>query len=313
MPAPAHAEPMMTASVPGLSRRRLLGAMLALGVMPVPALAGPRPARVVTLFQGATDSAVALGITPVGVVRSRQDPPIYPYLRPALSTSTLVGLETQPSLEDVALLSPTLIVASRFRHERIAPLLEGLAPVVMLSQVYRFRTTLEVMACALGRERQAATLMMQYRARVVALRARLASHFGACWPATVSLIDIRADQVRSYLPESFAGRVLSDLGFRWNATARDAGGVMIKLGGVESLPALEADVFFVMRHSESPAVADYARRLMSHPLWQRMQAPRTGQVVEIDAVAWSLSGGILGVLTQLDEIEAWLERDEGAS
>lgn len=309
MPDPAHAEPMMTAHAQGLSRRHVLGAMLALGVMPGSLLARERPARVVTLFQGATDSAVALGITPVGIVRSWQDPPIYPYLRPALSTSTLVGLETQPSLEDIALLAPTLIVASRFRHERITPLLEKLAPVVMLSQIYRFQTTLEVMAQRLGREYQAATLMMQYRARVVALRARLAAHFGTRWPATVSLIDIRADQVRSYLPGSFAGQVLTDLGFRWNDAARKAGGIMLKLGGVESLPALEADVFFVMRHARSPAVEDYAHRLMTHPLWQRMQAPRTGQVVEVDAVAWSLSGGILGVFNQLDEIEAWLQRE----
>ncbi|MFC0338057.1 iron complex transport system substrate-binding protein [Kushneria avicenniae] len=309
MPDPVDTAFSMVGCAPRLSRRHLLGAMLALGIMPVPALAGSRPVRVVTLFQGATDSAVALGITPVGVVRSWQDPPIYPYLRPALAGVTMVGLETQPSLEDIALLSPTLIVASRFRHERIAPLLEGLAPVVMLADIYRFQTTLEAMGHALGRERRAAILMMQYRARVVALRARLAAHFGARWPVTVSLIDIRADQVRSYLPESFAGRVLSDLGFRWNATARESSGVMIKLGGVESLPALEAEMFFVMRHSGSPAVADYARRLMSHPLWQRMQAPRTGQVVEVDAVAWILSGGMLGVLNQLDEIEAWLERE----
>lgn len=41
--------------------------------------------RVITLFQGATDTAVALGVRPAGVVESWTDKPVYPYLRPALA------------------------------------------------------------------------------------------------------------------------------------------------------------------------------------------------------------------------------------
>ncbi|WP_136065895.1 ABC transporter substrate-binding protein [Modicisalibacter radicis] len=291
-----------------LSRRRLLGALVTLGLAPEATLAArTRPPRVVTLFQGATDTAVALGVTPAGVVESWQDGPVYPYLRVALGGVPIVGLETQPSLEDIALLAPDVIVASRFRHQKIMPLLSKLASVVMLEEIYRFRATLAVMARALGRERQAELLGAQYLARITAVRARLAAHFGPRWPVSVSLIDIRADQVRSYLPDSFAGRVLSDLGFAWNETARTRSGLMLKLGGVESLPALDAEVFFVMRHSASPVVAEHERRLMTHPLWQRMAAPRAGQVVAVDAVAWSLSGGILGVFSLLDEIDAWLD------
>ncbi|MCM2972531.1 ABC transporter substrate-binding protein [Larsenimonas suaedae] len=288
----------------GLSRRQTLAALLALGLCPGAVLAGaPESPRVVTLFQGATDTAVALGVIPVGAVLSWQDPPVYPYLRTALAETTIVGLETQPSLEDIAVLSPTLIVASRFRHQRIAPLLSRIAPVVMLEDIYRFETTLERMAQALNQQAQADRLMAQYHARVTMLRARLAAHFGQAWPLTVSLIDIRADQVRSYLPGSFAGRVLSDLGFHWTETARTAHGILLKLGGVESLPALDAGLFFVMRHSAGPAVRAHEQRLMSHPLWQRMRAPSTGRVYSVDPVAWSLSGGILGVFDLLDSIE----------
>lgn len=296
-----------------VSRRHLLGALVTLGLAPGATLAArPRPSRVITLFQGATDTAVALGATPAGVVESWQYRPVYPYLRAALEGVPIVGLETQPSLEDIALLAPDVIVASRFRHQKIIPLLSKIAPVVMLDEIYRFRTTLAVMAGALGRDKQAELLGARYLARVTALKARLAAHFGPRWPVSVSLIDIRAEQVRSYLPDSFAGRVLSDLGFAWNETARSRPGLMLKLGGVESLPALDAEVFFVMRHSASPVVAEHERRLMAHPLWQRMAAPRTGQVVAVDAVAWSLSGGILGVFNLLDEIGAWLDRLEDA-
>lgn len=262
--------------------------------------------RVVTLFQGATDTAVALGVIPVGAVESWQYRPIYPYLRDALAGTTMLGLETQPSLERVVLLEPDVIIASRFRHERITPLLSSIAPVVMLEDIYRFKTTLAVMGRALHRERAAARIVDGFEARVRALRKRLATHFGVRWPLTVSLLDIRADHVRSYLPESFGGSVLWDIGFRWNEAQRDITAVSLKLGGIERLPVVDADVFFVMLHGRGATVSAHYERLVGHPLWQRMAAPRQGRVVEIDAVAWSLSGGILGAGRMLDDVDRWL-------
>ncbi|WP_353249541.1 iron-siderophore ABC transporter substrate-binding protein [Salinisphaera sp. T31B1] len=263
----------------------------------------------VTLFQGATDTAVALGVTPVGVVESWQDKPIYPYLRPALAGVELIGLETQPSLEHIVLLEPDVIFASRFRHARIEPLLARIARVVMIDDVYRFQQTLAVMAQVLGRERRRQALDAQLDRRIRHLRARLSRRFGARWPLTVSLLDIRATEVRSYLPSSFGGSILRALGFRWNKTSREARGVSLNLSGVESLPVIDSDVFFVILHSRSTTVAAHYRRLQAHPLWQRMKAPRHQQVWEVDAVAWVLSGGILGVMHMLDDIEHWLDRE----
>ena len=78
---------------------------------------------------------------------------------------------------------------------------------------------------------------------------------------------------------------------------------------MESLPAVDADVFFVILHSRSAAVRAHYQRLQAHPLWQRMAAPTRKQVREVDAVAWVLSGGILGVMHMLDDIEHWLDRE----
>lgn len=67
---------------------------------------------------------MALGITPIGVVESWLEKPMYRYLRNTLSDVEYVGLETQPNLEKIAWLNPDLIVGTRFRHERVSPLLE---------------------------------------------------------------------------------------------------------------------------------------------------------------------------------------------
>ncbi|WP_163029970.1 iron-siderophore ABC transporter substrate-binding protein, partial [Pseudomonas viridiflava] len=213
------------------SRRKVLRLSLGLLVLPgltLPGIARAAPLRVVTLFQGASDTAVALGVTPCGVVDSWSEKPMYRYLRPALAAVPHVGLETQPSLEDIVLLKPDLIVASRFRHQRIAPLLEQIAPLVMLEEVFEFKLTLAMMGAALNRQQQAMALLGQWQQRVTTLREQLKARFAGRWPITVSVLDVREDHIRSYLPASFAGSVLSELGFDWTPAAREAQGVSLK-------------------------------------------------------------------------------------
>ncbi|WP_439851269.1 ABC transporter substrate-binding protein [Pseudomonas syringae] len=288
------------------SRRTVLRLSLGLLALPGFAWAAPlqplRPLRVITLFQGASDSAVALGVTPCGVVDSWSEKPMYRYLRPALAAVPHVGLETQPSLEDIVLLKPDLIVASRFRHQRIAPLLEQIGPVLMLEEVFEFKRTLAMMGAALNREPQAMQLLDEWQRRVAELRGQLQAKFADRWPITVSVLDIREDHIRSYLPASFAGSVLSELGFAWTPAAREARGVSLKLSSKESLPVVDADLFFIFQRADSKTAQQNYDKLVQHPFWQQLRAPQEHQVWRVDAVAWSLSGGILGANRMLDEI-----------
>nr|WP_247719273.1 iron-siderophore ABC transporter substrate-binding protein [Pseudomonas syringae] len=275
---------------------------LSLGLLALPGIARAAPLRVITLFQGASDTAVALGVTPCGVVDSWSEKPMYRYLRPALAAVPHVGLETQPSLEDIVLLKPDLIVASRFRHQRIAPLLEQIGTVLMLEEVFEFKRTLAMMGAALQRQQLAMDLFGQWQQRVAALRGQLQAKFAGRWPITVSVLDIREDHIRSYLPASFAGSVLSELGFAWTPAAREATGVSLKLSSKESLPVVDADLFFVFQRADSNAAQHTYDKLVQNPFWQQLRAVRDHQVWRVDAVAWSLSGGILGANRMLDEI-----------
>lgn len=295
------------------SRRTLL--RLSLGLLafrPWLPTSAQTPARVVTLFQGATDSAVALGVTPCGIVDSWSEKPTYRYLRQALDQVPHVGLETQPSLEDIVLLEPELIVASRFRHQRIAPLLEQIAPVVMLEEVFEFKQTLLQMGVALHRQRQAMGLLGQWQRRVARLRQQLQAKFAGHWPPTVSVLEIRDDHVRSHLPASFAGSVLNELGFKWSEASRAARGASLKLTSKESLPVVDADIFFVFMRADSQAVQRNYDSLVRHPLWQQMRAPQRREVWPVDGVAWSMSGGILGVNLMLDDIARLARPGAGA-
>ncbi|TCV09276.1 iron complex transport system substrate-binding protein [Samsonia erythrinae] len=264
------------------------------------------PLRIVTLFQGATDSAVALGIKPIGVVESWTEKPIYRYLRPALQDVTLVGLETQPSLETIALLKPDLIVASAFRHEKIYGLLSQIAPTIALDKVSEFKETVQMMGVALNREDKARAMLSHWKLRVDSLRDRLKTRFGERWPLSVSILEFREDHLRRYLPASFAGSVLSEIGFVGSRPESDRVGVMQKLTSKESIPVVDADLFFILLRSDKPAVAQNYRDWQAHPLWRRLRAPQQHQVYPVDNVAWSLSGGMLGANQMLDDIEQQL-------
>ncbi len=197
---------------------------------------------------------------------------MYRYLRPALAAVPHVGLETQPSLEDIVLLKPDLIVASRFRHQRIAPLLEQIGTVLMLEEVFEFKRTLAMMGAALQRQQLAMDLLGQWQQRVAALRGQLQAKFAGRWPITVSVLDIREDHIRSYLPASFAGSVLSELGFAWTSAAREATGVSLKLSSKESLPVVDADLFFVFQRADSNAAQHTYDKLVQNPFWQQLRA-----------------------------------------
>ncbi|UCR84618.1 ABC transporter substrate-binding protein [Pseudomonas chlororaphis] len=281
-------------------RRTLL--RLSLGLLALPQIARAEPLRLVTLFQGATDSAVALGVTPCGVVESSSEKPTFRYLRPALANVPHVGLETQPSLEDIVLLEPDVIVASRFRHQRIAPLLERMGTVLMLEEVFEFKRTLALMGAALSRQQQASSLLGQWQQRVAKLREQLQAKMGGRWPLTVSVLDVREDHIRSFLPGSFAGSVLSELGFAWSPVAREARGTYLKLTSKENLPVVDADLFFVFQRADSPAVQRNYEQLVHYPFWQQLHAVQQGQVWRVDGIAWSFSGGILGANLMLDDI-----------
>ncbi|MEA1080329.1 iron-siderophore ABC transporter substrate-binding protein [Marinobacter qingdaonensis] len=258
------------------------------------------PQRVVTLFQGANDTAVALGVTPVGVVDAWAQGANYDYLDAALAGVPHVGLETQPSMEAIAMLEPDLIIASKRRHERIYPQLSRIAPTVSVDTVFDVEETLAVMGQALNREARAEALWQQWQRRLAEVRGQLQASLGDRWPLSVTLLNVRADHVRIYLGGSYAGTVLDQLGFRRPA-AHPSDQWVLKLTTKESIPIIDADRIFVFME-DSPAVRDNYQAWTGHPLWQNLQAETNGAVYPVDAVAWNLAGGLISAHRMLDQV-----------
>ncbi|NIC06710.1 ABC transporter substrate-binding protein [Billgrantia bachuensis] len=259
-----------------------------------------QPQRIVTLYQGATDTALALGLEPVGVVESWLERPMYRYLRDRLPAGVrYLGLETQPDLEAVAGLAPDLVVGARYRHAAVYPLLSRIAPTVIADTAHDVEAMLELMGEATGREVEAQALLAEWRARVADFRCRAEARLGDAWPQRVSVVSFRGDHVRLYY-DGFARSVLDQLGFLRPA-GQQGSGWGIKLVSRETLPALDADAIFVFMRDDA-AVAELHREWTAHPLWQSLDAVEQGRVYYVDPVIWSMGAGILAAHRLLDEL-----------
>ena len=268
------------------------------------------PSRVVSLYQGASDSLAALGIRPVGMVESWTQKPIYDYLSDRLGQPRMLGMETQPDLEGIAWLQPDLIVGARYRHYEVYPLLDQIAPTVIAEDVYDFRSLLEMLAQATRRTDRARALLDQWDARVEDFQARIREKLGDQWPMEVAILSFRGDHARIYY-KGFARQVLDELGFLAPPAHReDTWG--IKLTSQESIPAMDADAVFIFM-LEDPAIQRTYQDWTSHPLWENLSAVRRGQVFQVDPVTWNMGAGVIAAHRLLDDLYDHYGLEDGFS
>lgn len=267
------------------------------------------PERVVTLFQGATDTAVALGVKPAGIVESWLEQPIYEYLRNDLEGTPIVGLETQPNLEEIAKLKPDLIVASKIRSEEIYDQLSQIAPTVMTDNVYTFKDTVELMGQAMNKEEKANELISAWDTRVSDFKGKIEEKLGDQWPFSVSILNFREDHARIYVTDSFAGLVLSELGFARPESQQGFDEPVVKLTDKESIPQMNADVFYMFMNDEE-AVQKNFEEWTNHPLWKNLDAVKADQVYRVDEIIWNMGGGMLAANLMLDDIYSRFELEK---
>ncbi|WP_088103572.1 ABC transporter substrate-binding protein [Halalkalibacter urbisdiaboli] len=257
------------------------------------------PKTIVTLYQGATDAAVALGVKPAGVVESWVQVPIYDYLKADLDGVTIVGQETQPNLEEIAKLKPDLIIASKLRHEEIYEQLAEIAPTVAHETVFEFKGTVELMGQALNMEEEATELLANWDERVADFQAKASEKLGDEWPVNASILNFRADHARIYFT-GFAGSILEELGFtRPENQQSDEWGV--QLTDKESIPEMNADVFYIFNEDDE-AVKKSFEDWTNHPLWANLDAVKNEKVFMVDEVTWNMAGGIIAANLMLDDI-----------
>lgn len=268
-----------------------------------------KPKRVVTLYQGATDVSVALGVKPVGAVESWTQQPKYDYLKEDLKDTKIVGQEPAPNLEEISKLKPDLIVASKVRNEKQYEQLSKIAPTITHDTVYKFKDTTKMMGKALGKEDKADELLKKYDDKVAQFKKDAQATYGKEWPLSASVVNFRPDHARIYA-SGYAGDILHDLGFKRPEEQQkqvDKGKDIIQLTSKESIPLMDADHIFMFKSdttAKDAKLTDKTKQEWTNSnQWKNLSAVKSDDVSDnVDEITWNMAGGYQSSLKLIDDL-----------
>jgi iron complex transport system substrate-binding protein len=260
------------------------------------------PQRVVVLDTDKIDTALSLGVTPIGAARAGEtDLPTY---LGDLSGVEVVGTVSEPDLEAIEGLEPDLILGSKFRQEAFYDELNAIAPTVFTEMVgVTWKENFLLDGDALGKGDEAKELLDAYETR--------ASEFGASLgdPAAieVSIVRFMPDEIRYYGPEGFSGIVVGDTGLARPELQMLADAEDKRIGTVsaEEIDALGGDVIFYCGYGDDGAAQ--LAEITDGALWQAIPAVQDGKAYQVDDQVWMTGIGVTAAGMILDDLEQYVQ------
>lgn len=263
-----------------------------------------RPERVVALDLSVVDAVLALDVELVGYTTfSDPEGPLPEHFGTAIddhaSAATWVGDLTSPSLEQIALLEPDLIVTAAVRHESVYDELAAVAPTVATDSAGGgWKDSLRLVAEATGTSGRAEQLIATYEAR--AERVGAAINDAAADP-TISVVRF-VDAIRMYQPTSFSGTVLADAGLARPPTQQDTDD-FVTIISEEEIGMADADVLLYTVY-DNEDIESYVTGLHDRPLWTTLGAVQRGDAHAVPDSTWMSGVGIFGAHEILDDLAA---------
>ncbi|ALM53425.1 iron-siderophore ABC transporter substrate-binding protein [Halomonas huangheensis] len=272
------------------------------------------PQRVVTLYEGALDASLAVGVTPVGAIATRGGQQVAGYLRDQVPDIQMVGLAGETNLEAVVALAPDLILASPRLPEEQYALLSQVAPTVVPPSAGftpdAWQSESRLFGAALGREEQIDDALADIEARAAQLKASVSNsqlenaHTDAEGTAPdTHLVRWMPQGPLVMSTQLFSTGMLSAAGF----TVDDSG--LVSEGrphsdplSLEALPQIDGDWLFLATLNEDGLEAlNTARETQA---FRRLSVVSRDRVVPVDGQLWTSASGPLAAQAVLDDIES---------
>ena len=264
----------------------------AMGQTEIPA----RPERVVVLDTGELDSALSLGVVPVGAVTTDVSEEFLSYLADDARDVEVVGTIAEPNLEEIAALEPDLILSNKVRHEEIYEQLSQLAPTVFAEEVgVVWKENFALAAQSLGLEDEAATAMEEYEQDAAALGESLGNPAGT----TISALRFVEGTVRVYTPSSFIGTVLTDIGLDQLELPDPAYPAFAELS-TEEVTLADADI--VLYSSYGPVEESGEAGAVAGPLWPRLGAVQADRAYAVEDDVFFTGIGLAAAKAMLEDL-----------
>lgn len=249
------------------------------------------PQRVVTLDAFSLDTALALGVKPVGSAK-----PFSSYLEDQLEGVRIIGTPQQPSLEFILALKPDLILGFTWYNQQIYNQLSEIAPTVISDYKSGEDTKkiVQLIGAALGKKEAAQAIIDRYYDRLNEFKAKMGQRLKQ---TEVSIVRIQSNGFGLLQRGSFAGTILEEAGLsrppqqqylqasspgNWNH-------IQINISN-ERIPDMDADVLFVAVPNE-PSTEQRLNQLKTDPLWSELNVVKQNKVYEVPSY-WLIGGPI---------------------
>ncbi|CAL9373567.1 hypothetical protein SUDANB121_00922 [Nocardiopsis dassonvillei] len=264
-----------------------------------------RPENVVATGWSDAETALALGVQPVGVAdwQGYGSPGVGPWAADLFDSEPAQLATLEPNLEEIATLEPDVILDTRSdnsqeRHDLLSPLapVVGPPPGVEVTYGTTWQEQTRQVAAVLGEGERGEELIAELEEEFATLRAENPG-FADLTIAVGAYFDGRYG---AYVPGDSRADLLQDLGFQYKSEITDmADGAFYVDLSPELVEVLDADLTVVF------PIGDTAEALHEDPVLQGIGSAQDGHLIIMDdpelANAFS-SGSTLGVSYALDGI-----------
>ncbi|MBT2398513.1 ABC transporter substrate-binding protein [Streptomyces sp. ISL-100] len=266
------------------------------------------PQRVVVLDTAELDSAITLGVKPVGATHTTAEPGFLGYLpKDKVAGIKDVGEMMTPNLEAVAALKPDLILTSKVRHGALYDELKALAPTVMTENTgYPWRENFQVHADALGKKAEAKQVVADYTEHAAKVTDAIGGKDKAAKTNVNVVRFIEGADIRIYGKQNYIATVLADVGLgRPAITDKAKDGFSYDVSPEKiNLAGDDADVVFHSTYGD-PKKAKQTQTLNSG-LWKNMPAAKADKVFGVEDELWIQGIGYTAAGKILDEMQSHL-------
>ncbi|MFD3474358.1 ABC transporter substrate-binding protein [Streptomyces sp. NPDC058695] len=261
------------------------------------------PTRVVVLDTGELDSALTLGVRPVGATHAATEAGFPSYL-PGDEVKGIkeVGEIANPNMEAVAALKPDLILTSKVRDGARYEQLSAIAPTVMTESTgTAWKENFQVHADALGRKAEAKKVIADYDTHVAKVTTAIGGKEKAAATDVNFVRFVEGADIRIYGKQNYIGSILADLGVGRPAITDKAKDGFSYDVSPEKIDLADADVIFTSTYGD-PGKAK-ATETMKSGLWKNLRASEDGKVFEVDDNLWIAGIGYTAARQILDEFQ----------
>ncbi|MFJ9081669.1 ABC transporter substrate-binding protein [Streptomyces sp. NPDC102384] len=266
------------------------------------------PERVVVLDTAGLDSAITLGVRPVGATRAGSEQALPAYL-PASKTKgiTEVGERNSPDLKKIAALKPDLIIGDKAHDGRRYEQLGAIAPTVLTGAAdHAWKRNFLVHADALGEKARARQVAAKYKQHVAAVT-KAVGGAGAAARTEVNVVRfVAGSDIRIYGRRTPTGTILSDVGLGRSAITNQVRGGLSYDVGPEQIGKADADAIFTSTYG-NPGLAKVAEATTSGQ-WRGIRAVRDSRVYNVADGLWAEGVGYTAADQILSELESDLAR-----